>query len=233
MKRADRRVCAVLFTDIVNSTGLKEQLGEERFDQIRNDYKHECVRLSHKGEVIKDTGDGLLITFDRPADAVESAMAMRDGTGVALHFGIDFGEVIADAHDVHGSVADRAARINSLAGPGRILVSDAVFRSAQGFANHRTVSWLDCGEHELRGVTVPVRVWECYNANIVPGTRMNQSQRPLVTAIEGVLFVLVIMALLGVWTVQMKVERLAGTVEARVTESNQVLSRIENMLKRP
>ena len=232
MKRPDRRVCAVLFTDIVNSTGLKEQLGEERFDRLRTDYKHECVRVSHKGEVLKDTGDGLLITFDRPADAVEAAMSMRDATGLALHFGIDFGETISEQHDVHGSVADRASRINALAGPGRILVSDSVFRSAKGFANHRTISWLDCGEHELRGTSAPVRIWECYNANIVPGIRMNQSQQPLVTAI-GVLFVLVLMAFLGLWAVQMKVERLAGIVEARVTESNQVLSRIENMLKRP
>lgn len=231
MKKLEHKICAVLFTDICNSTGLKEQLGEYRFDVLRQSYKHECVKLSHKGEVLKDTGDGLLIIFSRSADAVEAALAIRDATGLALHYGIDFGELIAEKSDVHGSIADRASRVNGLAGPGRILVTEAVYQNAKGFIDRRSVSWRDRGEYELQGISGTIQVWEPYNANIQDkGQRMNSSKSVLIThlVIEGFLLLLILVSLWGVWNLTPQL----AVVESRITEANARLDRIENLLRR-
>lgn len=77
----ERILATVLFTDIVSSTRLAEEMGDERWGQTLAEH-HALVRRQlqrYKGHEVKTTGDGFLATFDVPTRAVQCARAMRDG----------------------------------------------------------------------------------------------------------------------------------------------------------
>lgn len=129
------QVNVFLFTDIEGSTRLWERAPEAMREALarHDDIAAECV-VSHRGRIVKTTGDGIHAVFDDPLDAVNSAVAMQvalEGAGgdaielrvrAGLHVGVDDER----GNDFYGTAVNRAARIMSAAHGGQILVSDAV-----------------------------------------------------------------------------------------------------------
>lgn len=151
----ERELLTLLFTDIVGSTKQAAQMGDIRWARIVGDldaYVAERVAL-HKGRVIKQTGDGHLIAFDLPSDALRAACEISLGVhvlGVEVRCGLHAGEVeLLPDGDLRGIAVHAAARVCDAAGPHQVLVSRTVADLAAG-SNFR---FEDRGPHELRGVS--------------------------------------------------------------------------------
>ena len=103
-------------------------------------------------------GDGFLATFDGPARAVECAQAIaRDvrELGIEIRAGLHTGEVVFEGDDLAGIAVAIGARISALAGPNEVLVS----RTVKDLTAGSGLRFTDAGEHELKGVPDPWRLY--------------------------------------------------------------------------
>jgi class 3 adenylate cyclase len=162
----DPALRAIMFTDIVDSTGITERLGNERaVEMVR---AHDAmVRRSlgeRNGRMVKHTGDGIMASFDDAAAAVESAKAIQRAfeafnaastEKLKVRIGIDIGEPVADSDDLFGTTVQIAARLCQSADPESIFVSEAVCDGIHGQHSVRTL-----GPRHLKGFTNPVALYE-------------------------------------------------------------------------
>ena len=148
-----RALRTVLFTDIVASTRHAAATGDERWRAVLHRFDELTVELTERfgGTVVESTGDGHLITFDGPTQAIRCAEALRadvEALGIEIRAGIHTGECELRDNNIGGIAVHIAARIVGQAGAGEILVSrtvrDLVVGSGTGFE--------DRGSVELRGV---------------------------------------------------------------------------------
>jgi class 3 adenylate cyclase len=155
----------VLFTDIVGSTHLMEELAEQADATRREHFRLLRRAIAETGGVeVKTLGDGIMAAFESVGSAVASATAMqqgvsqarrRSGTPLAIRVGISVGDVTTEEHDYFGMPVVDAARLCSAADPGQILVSDLVPRLMRRRACARRV-----GELTISGREDPVVTWE-------------------------------------------------------------------------
>ncbi len=158
---SDRVLATVLFTDIVGSTERAARLGDETWRSLLQ--RHDALVREqverHRGRFVKSLGDGALAVFDGPSRAIDSALAIRGGVrelDLEIRAGLHTGECeLLPDDDVGGLAVHIGARVSGLAGPGEVLVSstvrDLVVGSGQTLA--------DRGEHELKGVPGPWRIF--------------------------------------------------------------------------
>jgi class 3 adenylate cyclase len=158
----DAALRTIMFTDIVDSTGMTARLGDTRaVEMVR---AHDAlVRRALKdksGREVKHTGDGIMACFDDTADAVQCARAIQqafDAFNLAskeklrVRIGIDVGEPVADSNDLFGTTVQTAARLCQAADPETIWVSDAVRQLALKDVEH-----VDLGPRTLKGFVEPV-----------------------------------------------------------------------------
>jgi class 3 adenylate cyclase len=154
----------IFFADIVDSTALTERMGDAAFrEKARElDTTLRATIRENGGTPIegKLLGDGVLAVFASAAQAIEAALACgRAGgeCGLPLHLGLHAGDVIREGDNVYGGAVNVASRISGLSAPGQLLVSATVRDLARTSAG---VSFDDRGEHSLKGIEEPVRVYE-------------------------------------------------------------------------
>jgi class 3 adenylate cyclase len=157
---AERMLCTILFTDIVDSTARAESLGDIAWGSLLGRH-HETARreIAHcQGREVKSTGDGLLVRFSSPARALDCATRMRRSLaalGIEIRAGLHTGECEVTDEDIVGLAVHVAARIQAAASPGQVLVSSTVKDLAAGAG----YQFENRGEHELKGVEEPWRLW--------------------------------------------------------------------------
>lgn len=149
----NRILTTVLFTDIVDSTRLAANLGDERWHDLLEEHNGAVRRELEifRGQEIKTTGDGFHATFDGPARAVQCASAMREATqqlGLSLRIGIHTGECEIRDDSLEGLAIHIAARVSGMAGRGEILVS----RTVKDLVAGSGIEFEDFGTHSLKGV---------------------------------------------------------------------------------
>jgi class 3 adenylate cyclase len=149
----DRILATVLFTDIVTSTERSAQVGDRRWKDLLDQHdtliRPELER--HRGRLVKNTGDGILATFDGPARAIRCAQAIAASVkslGIEVRAGLHTGEVELRGEDVTGIGVNIAARVMDAAGPGEVVVSSTVKDLVAGSG----LRFSDRGNHDLRGV---------------------------------------------------------------------------------
>jgi class 3 adenylate cyclase/TolB-like protein len=153
MARLEPSLRIVLFTDIAGSTERASELGDQGWRELLADH-HAVVRRELRrfgGREVNTAGDGFLVTFDRPARAIRCAWAIREAVrelGLELRSGIHAGEVEGEGADIGGITVHIGARVAALAGPGEVLVSQAVRELVTGTA----FRFEDRGVHQLKGV---------------------------------------------------------------------------------
>jgi class 3 adenylate cyclase/pimeloyl-ACP methyl ester carboxylesterase len=153
----------ILFADIVDSTTLTERLGDDAFREKARGLD-EAMRPAirdNAGTPVegKTLGDGVLAVFTSAKQAIACAQACHAAAteaGLSLHAGIHAGDVIREADNVYGGAVNIAARIAAASAPGETLVSGTVRELARTSAG---VAFEDRGEHALKGIDDPVRVW--------------------------------------------------------------------------
>src|SRR5437879_9112051 len=149
-RRHHTGLLALVFTDIVDSTGLKQGFGEREAATLFQDYRalirSQRAQFSHTEE-IETAGDSFLLVFATPSQAVEFALLLQTqlegwskARGIALQqrVGIHLGEVVIEEHagpgkakDLYGGQLDVCARVMSLAVANQILMTRAVFDNAR------------------------------------------------------------------------------------------------------
>jgi class 3 adenylate cyclase len=159
-RETERVLTTVLFTDIVGSTELASRLGDSDWRDLLQRH-HATVRRElarFQGIELDTAGDGFFATFDGPARAVRAAIAIRDALrplDIDVRASLHTGECEVSEGKVVGVAVSIGARIASLAAPGEVLVSSTVKDLVAGSGlqfEHR-------GEHELKGITDPWRVF--------------------------------------------------------------------------
>jgi adenylate cyclase len=167
--RLQRRLAAILAADVVGYSRLMEQDEAGTFERLRNHRKElfEPLVEGHRGRIFKLMGDGLLVEFGSVVDAVECAVALQQGMAdrnasladahrIELRIGINLGDVIAEVDDVYGDGVNIAARLQTLADPGGVVVSGTVYDHLQGKFDLP----LDFeGEQQVKNIARPVRVY--------------------------------------------------------------------------
>jgi TolB-like protein/class 3 adenylate cyclase len=178
-ERVERRLAAILAAEVAGYSRLMSD-DEEGTHQRLKDHLSQLVNPNieeHHGRIVKNTGDGILAEFYSVVDAVRCAaetqreMAARNATTpederIGFRIGINLGDVIAKAEDIYGDGVNIAARLEGLAKPGGICVSDAVFRQVQGKVQ---AEFIDMGEQPLKNIARPVRVYRVEPKNPDPG----------------------------------------------------------------
>jgi class 3 adenylate cyclase/pimeloyl-ACP methyl ester carboxylesterase len=149
----NRMLVTVLFTDIVRSTDRAAELGDRRWGELLGQYERLVERelARNRGRLVKSTGDGALATFDGPARAVRSALAIRAGArslGLEVRTGVHTGECEVTANDLTGMAVHLTARVMDTAEPGEVLTSATVKDLVVGSG----LEFSERGAHHLKGV---------------------------------------------------------------------------------
>jgi class 3 adenylate cyclase/tetratricopeptide (TPR) repeat protein len=167
---SETTVVTLLFTDLVSSTELGQKLGEVGAESLRRD--HVVVLrgpiAGHGGEEVKNVGDGLMVAFGSPSQAVACAVAMQQATErhnrrleheLGLRIGLHLGEVTKDEGDYFGTPVVVAERLCKAADGGQILVSDAV-RLLVG--SRAPQEFKAVGEYALKGIDDPIDAFDVF-----------------------------------------------------------------------
>jgi class 3 adenylate cyclase len=140
-----RRTIAVMFTDIQGSTAYFEKHGDAA-GLLMVHQCNEALRqavLSHEGRVIKTIGDGLMAAFTECSQSVQAAVEMQinlaqvnalrpESDRVAIRIGLHYDTGIVRTDDIFGDVVNVGSRVESVAAPGQIVISDTLFEQLKG-----------------------------------------------------------------------------------------------------
>jgi class 3 adenylate cyclase len=156
----NRVLASLVFTDIVDSTAMAARLGDAAWHELLTMHLHATHDVIERfgGRQVKTTGDGVLAVFDAAVNAVRAAEAMRTAAadqGLQIRAGVHVGEVEPAGDDVQGIAVHEASRIMAKAGAGEILVSETVATLGRS----SPLAFEDAGEHELKGIPDPVRLY--------------------------------------------------------------------------
>ena len=165
----ERRLAAILAADVVGYSrmmGADEAAVLSALRALRSELFDPAI-ANHNGRIVKLMGDGTLVEFGSVVDAVTCAAeiqsALKDrNAGLAqderleLRIGINLGDVMVDGDDLYGDGVNVASRLEGLADPGGICVSEDVVRQASGKV---AAGFEDLGDQDLKNIETPVRAF--------------------------------------------------------------------------
>ena len=167
--RVERRLAAVLAGDVAGYSrlmGADEEGTLKRLNAHRREFLEPKI-AEHRGRIVKRTGDGILIEFASAVDAGRCAVEIQHGMDqrnrlaapgqkIELRIGIHVGDIIIEEGDIFGDGVNVAARLEGIAEPGGICVSDDAYRQMR---DKFDTAFEDAGEQQLKNIARPVRVY--------------------------------------------------------------------------
>ena len=167
-ERLQRRLAAILSTDVVGYSRLmgSDEAGTlARLKALRRDLIDPTI-AAHSGRIVKLIGDGALVEFGSAVDAVACAVEIQrqvrehdaggsEANPIQFRIGINVGDIIIEGDDIYGDGVNIAARLEGIAEPGGISLSEDAWRQVQG----KVAAIVDSGEHSLKNIARPVRVY--------------------------------------------------------------------------
>jgi class 3 adenylate cyclase/DNA-binding NarL/FixJ family response regulator len=185
-------IVTLLFTDLVGSTDLLEELGEEGAEELRQTHfalLREAVG-AHRGSEVKNLGDGLMAVFGSAVDAVACALAIQRGVAdhnrrhvgpeLSLRVGLHLGEPIRSENDYFGTAVVVAKRLCDRAAGGEILASQLV---ADLVGSRRAFRFASVGKMQLKGLAEPLPAVAVHPG--APDSRRRAQQRSPVSVPLG------------------------------------------------
>jgi adenylate cyclase len=171
-----RKIAAILAADVVGYSrlaGADEDRTLARLRALRSDLIDPTVAVHH-GRIVKRTGDGALVEFRSVVDAVRCAIEVQRGMverngglpperRIDFRIGIHLGDIVEESDgDLMGDGVNISARLEGIAEPGGICLSNAAYEQVRDKLNE---SFVDLGEQPLKNIARPVRV---YRLDLVP-----------------------------------------------------------------
>lgn len=167
-KDMERRLAAIVCADVAGYSRMMgaDEAGTHATFKAHRSAIHPII-LNHGGRVVKNTGDGFLLEFPSVVGATEAAIAMQAlmaernnhlPADRAMHFrlGIHMGDVMADEDELFGDDVNIAVRLEAVAVPGGVAVSEKAYSEA---GKHLSVPLVDAGHHRFKNIREPVHVW--------------------------------------------------------------------------
>lgn len=164
----ERRLSTILAADVV---GYSRLVGRDEEGTITGVKAHiteliEPKAVQYRGRIVKLMGDGILMEFVSVVDAILFAVEMQGAVAlgndgipedrqIVYRIGINIREVIVDGDDIHGDGVNIAARLESLAEPGGIYISDAAYSQVRGKLD---LNFEQLGEHQVKNIAQPISV---------------------------------------------------------------------------
>jgi TolB-like protein/class 3 adenylate cyclase len=163
-----RRLAAILAADIAGYSAL---MGSDEARTVEDLKGHQAVVLpmvgAFQGRIIDTAGDGILAEFASVVNAVDCAIAIQrvmtvrnsavePSRRMQFRIGVNLGDVIYDEHRIFGDGVNIAARLEGIAEPGGISISEDAWRHVQGKV---AADFVDSGEQRLKNIEKPVRVY--------------------------------------------------------------------------
>ena len=174
----ERRLAAILAADVAGSCrliGIDEEGTLARLKALRRTLFDPKI-AEHHGRVVKNTGDGAIAEFASVVDAVRCADEIQRSTAeqnidvprdkrIELRIGIHVGDIIIEENDIFGDGVNIAVRLEGIAEPGGISISDDARRQIRGKVD---ITFEDLGSQSLKNIAEPMRVWRVPNSRAVP-----------------------------------------------------------------
>lgn len=179
MSKPQRRLAAIMFTDIVGYSAMMQK-DEAITSRLRNKHREVFNRLTDQfeGEILQYYGDGTLSIFYSTASAVECAVeiqkALKQDPKVPLRIGIHTGDITFNNEDVYGDGVNIASRVESLCIPGGIFISGKVYDDIK---NHRTLRAQSMGQFDLKNIKQSIPIYAITNEGVTtPKQRLSNAQ---------------------------------------------------------
>jgi adenylate cyclase len=179
-ERVERRLAAVLAADVAGYSrlmGRDEEGTLANLKSLRKTLFDPCI-AAHRGRIVKTTGDGMLVEFASAVDAARCAVEVQRGmaaqnadlpqdTKIEFRIGIHVGDIIIDDNDIFGDGVNIAARLEGIAEPGGVCISDDAQRQVRGKVE---IVFDDIGPQSLKNIAEPMRAWRVRLDGDAPST---------------------------------------------------------------
>jgi len=193
-RSVERRLSAVLAADVAGYSrlvGADEEGTLARLAALRAELIDPAI-ATHRGRIIKTTGDGILVEFPSVVDAARCALAVQRGLAqrdadvaaerrIAFRIGIHLGDVVVDGDDLLGDAVNVAARLEGIADPGGISLSEDAWRQVRDKLPE--AAFVDLGEQTLKNIARPVRVYRIDLAGTRPATTLPLPDKPSIAVL--------------------------------------------------
>ena len=184
-----RRLTAILAADVAGYSRLMGADEEGTHARVTAHFR-ELVNpkiAEHHGRIVKNTGDGCLAEFASVVDAVRCAVEMQRGMiernagtpaekRIEFRAGINLGDVIAERDDIFGDGVNIAARLEALAEPGGVFISNTVYDHVR---DRLPLAFENLGEHQVKNIARPVQVYRVRDRSVRAAERLSASPQPL------------------------------------------------------
>src|SRR5215831_4456058 len=181
-----RKLAAILHADVVGFSRLmgEDEAGTHRaLGELRRTV--DLLIAAHGGRIVGTAGDSVLADFSSVVDAVDCAVEMQRASRalndpipterrLELRIGVNLGDVIVDGDDIFGDGVDIAARLEALAQPGTVCISQIVYDQVK---NKLELDYRPLGSHRVKNIAEPVRAYAVGLPAATP--RLRRSRRPL------------------------------------------------------
>jgi adenylate cyclase len=168
-EHVERRLAAILAADVVGSCrliGIDEEGALAQLKALRKTLFDPKIR-ERRGRIVKNTGDGALVEFASVIDAVRCAAEIQRSVAeqntdvpqdkrIEFRIGVHVGDIIIEENDIFGDGVNIAVRLEGIAEPGGVSISDDVHRQVRGKVD---LAFEDMGAQSLRNIAEPMRVW--------------------------------------------------------------------------
>ncbi len=177
-EHVERRLAAILAADVAGSCrliGIDEEGTLAQLKALRKKLFDPKI-VEHHGRVVKNTGDGALVEFGSVVDAVRCAVEIQcgmaeqnidvpQGKRIEFRIGIHVGDIIIEDDDIFGDGVNIAVRLEGIAEPGGVSISDDAHRQIRGKVD---ITFEDMGSQSLKNIAEPMRVWRVPYGRAVP-----------------------------------------------------------------
>jgi TolB-like protein/class 3 adenylate cyclase len=163
-----RQLAAIMFTDIVGYTALMGKDSDKAMELVDVSKEIQMPLVEkHHGKWLKEMGDGAMAQFTSALDAVNCAMEIQENVRVKLdaklRIGIHSGDITIKNNDIYGDGVNVAARLESIADPGGIYISESIEKAIRGQTN---IQAKFLGEIQLKNVDYGVRTYALQGAGL-------------------------------------------------------------------
>jgi adenylate cyclase len=169
-----RRLATVMLADVVEYSRMMSRSEDETHARVAS-HARELIDPTigkYGGRFVRSMGDSLLVEFTSAVDAVRCAVEIQRGLAerqagerdrIQLRIGINTGDVLVDDRDIYGNSVNIAARLEALAPPGTVCVSQSVYDQTRA---HPELFFADRGTHRVKNIPYPIHVYEVASERI-------------------------------------------------------------------